>query len=90
MARSVGCRRQVLVFERKGVVITRLAVRRCRQSRHRASANQHIAEPREELPRERLREDVGDIVLRAEILFLDEERPLATGSQTPMTLQGCL
>ena len=48
------------------VVLTRLSVRRCRQDRKRAPADQHVAEPREELPRERLREDVADIVFRAD------------------------
>ena len=48
------------------VVLTHLSVRRCRQRRERAPADQHIAEPREELPRERLREDVTDVVFRAD------------------------
>ena len=54
------------MFRHDGVVVTRLSVRRCGQGRKRAPANQHVAAPHEGLPRERLGEDVGDVVLRAD------------------------
>ena len=54
------------MFGHKGVVVTRLSVRRRGQGRKRAPANQHVAEPHEGQPRERLGEDVGDVVLRAD------------------------
>ena len=42
------------MFRHDCVVATRLSVRRCRQGRKRAPANQHVAEPHEGLPREQI------------------------------------